>query len=113
FGSVGVTALGLDDVDVGTSSYSAQRSIIHLDVALDYISGLRANLGAQLGRIESTVSVLQTSVETTQAARSRVLDTDFAAETAALTRASVLREAGVAMVAQANAIPGRVLALLS
>lgn len=110
--SVGMKTLGLSEVDVSTA-YGAMRSIIHLDEALDYVSDLRADLGAQLARLDSSVSVMQIGFETTQAARSRVLDADYAAETAALTRASVLRDAGVAMVAQANADPARVLSLLS
>lgn len=111
-GAVDLNALGLGEVDV-TSDYAAMRSIVHLDEALSYISDLRATLGAQLARIESSVSVTQAVAENTQAARSRILDADYAVETAALTRASVLREAGTAMVAQANALPSRVLSLLS
>lgn len=111
-GAMGLTTLGLTEVDV-TTAYGAMRSIIHLDEALDHVSDLRADLGAQLARLDSAVSVMQIASESTQAARSRIVDADFAAETAALTRASVLREAGVAMVAQANADPSRVLSLLS
>jgi flagellin len=108
-----VRALGLSDVDVGTSSFSAQRSILHLDEALEFLNGQRATIGAQLSRFDSTISNLQVSVENASQSRSRVLDADYASETASLVRANVLRQAGVAVAAQANADPQRVLSLLS
>jgi flagellin len=111
-GAMGLVALGLTEVDVGTSSYTAQRSIIHLDDALEYVSKQRANLGAQLSRLESTVTALQVGVESTENSRSRILDTDYAAETAQLTRAQILQQTGTAITAQANALPSMVLALL-
>jgi len=63
-------------------------------------------------RFESVISNLQVSVENTEASRSRIMDADFAAETAALTRAQILQQAGTAMLAQANAAPQSVLSLL-
>lgn len=107
-----VRALGLTDVDVG-SSFNAQRSILHLDEALEFLNGQRATIGAQLSRFDSTISSLQVSVENASQSRSRVLDADYASETASLVRANVLRQAGVAVAAQANADPQRVLSLLN
>lgn len=72
----------------------------------------RASFGALQSRFESTVSNLMTSSENMQAARSRIRDADFAAETASLTRSQILQQAGVAMLAQANALPNNVLSLL-
>jgi flagellin len=111
-GAMNLGALGLGEINVAASNYSAQRAIIHLDEALEYVTRQRADLGAQLTRMESAIATLQVGVESTTASRSRVLDTDFAAETAALVRARILREAGIAVTAQANAVPGRVLSLL-
>ncbi|WP_287369916.1 flagellin, partial [Thauera sp.] len=83
-----------------------------IDSALDAINGQRAKFGALQSRFEATIANLQTSVENLSASRSRIRDTDFAAETAALTRAQVLQQAGTAMLAQANALPQNVLSLL-
>ena len=76
------------------------------------ISTLRANYGAIQSRFESTINNLQTTSENVAAARSRIQDADFAQETAALSRAQILQQAGTAMVAQANQLPQGVLALL-
>ena len=72
----------------------------------------RATYGATQNRFESVVSNLQTSVEAQSASRSRIMDTDFAAETASLTRGQILQQAGTAMLAQANSLPNGVLSLL-
>ena len=69
-------------------------------------------MGALQNRFESVVAKLQTTSENLTASRSRILDADFAAETANLTRAQILQQAGTAMLAQANAIPNNVLTLL-
>jgi flagellin len=69
-------------------------------------------LGALQNRLESTISNLQTTSENLSASRSRIRDADFAAETATMTRAQILQQAGVAMLAQANALPNNVLSLL-
>jgi flagellin len=111
-GSVGLAALGLTEVDVATDAYSAMRSIVHLDEALEYVNKQRANLGAQLSRFESTISALTTNVEATSESRSRILDADYATETAAMVKANILRQAGTAIAAQANTLPSRVLALV-
>jgi flagellin len=72
----------------------------------------RATLGAIQNRFESVVSNLQVSVENQSAAKSRIMDADFAAETANLTRGQILQQAGTAMLAQANSLPNTVLSLL-
>ena len=104
-----LAALGLDEVDLVTA---AQRALIHVDQALDYVNSQRATLGAQLSRLDTAISTLQMSIETISASRSRVLDADYAAETATLVKAQILQQAGVAIVAQANAAPQVVLQLL-
>ena len=86
--------------------------IDNLDVALDTINSQRATMGAAQSRFDSVISNLQISVENQSAARSRIMDADFASETANLSRAQILQQAGNAMVAQANALPQQVLKLL-
>jgi flagellin len=83
-----------------------------IDAALDTINSERATLGAAQSRFESVIANLQVSVENQAAARSRIMDADFAAETASLSRAQILQQAGNAMVAQANQLPQQVLQLL-
>jgi flagellin len=95
-----------------TTFDKASLAIRIVDQALQTISSLRANYGAIQSRFENTISNLQTSAENVSAARSRIQDADFAAETAALSRAQILQQAGTAMVAQANQLPQNVLALL-
>jgi flagellin len=98
---------------IDISSVAGANSAIDIaDGALARIDGIRADLGAIQNRFESTISNLNTTVENLSAARSRIQDTDFAAETANLTRAQILQQAGVAMLAQANALPQLVLSLL-
>jgi flagellin len=72
----------------------------------------RSTIGGVQSRLNSTITYLQAAVENQTAARSRIMDADFAAETANLTRAQILQQAGTAMVAQANTIPQNVLSLL-
>jgi flagellin len=106
------TATGsLTSVNV-LSDASANDAIQRMDSALTAVSDLRGTLGAIQNRFESTINSLQGVAENLSASRSRILDTDFAAETAALTRAQILQQAGTAMVAQANAVPQNVLSLL-
>ena len=90
----------------------ANDAIQRVDAALTSVSTLRSTMGAIQNRFQSTINSLQAVSENLSASRSRILDTDFAAETAALTRAQILQQAGTAMVAQANAIPQNVLTLL-
>ena len=105
------TAALLSAVDIGSVS-GAQDAIDIVDGALATISNQRADLGALQSRFESVVSSLTASSENQTAARSRILDADFAAETARLTRGQILQQAGIAVLAQANAAPQNVLALL-
>lgn len=101
----------LNGVDVLTAG-SADDALRTLDFALQQVSNLRSEFGAIQNRLESTITNLQIGTENFSAARSRILDADFAAETAAFTRAQILQQAGVAQVAQANALPQSVLGLL-
>jgi len=105
----GMTAVASGDV---TSLANAQSAITNIDTALTEINSSRATFGAMQNRFESVIGNLQVSVENTEASRSRIMDADFAAETAALTRAQILQQAGTAMLAQANAAPQSVLSLL-
>lgn len=101
----------VSQVDVGNVD-AANRTIALVDGALQAVNGQRAKFGALQSRFESTISNLQTTSENLSAARSRIRDTDFAAETANLTRNQILQQAGTAMLAQANALPQQVLSLL-
>jgi len=109
--AVSATASLVSAVDIGSAS-GAQSAIDVVDSALARVNGIRADLGAVQTRFELAINNLQTTSENLSAARSRIVDTDFAAETANLTRAQILQQAGVAMLAQANALPQNVLALL-
>jgi flagellin len=95
-----------------TTAGDANDAIMRVDAALTSVSDLRSTLGAIQNRFDSTINSLQAAGENLSASRSRILDTDFAAETAALTRAQILQQAGTAMVAQANTVPQNVLSLL-
>jgi len=101
----------LTGVDVLTSTTSNE-ALLTLDFALQQVSGLRSELGAVQTRFEFTISNLGAGVENQSAARSRIRDADFAAETAELTRNQILQQAGIAILSQANAQPQNVLALL-
>jgi flagellin len=107
-----VSAAGsLATVDV-LNTDGANDAIQRIDSALTSVSELRSTLGAIQNRFESTINNLQAVTENLTASRSRIQDTDFAAETAAMTRAQILQQAGTAMVAQANQVPQNVLSLL-
>ncbi len=95
-----------------TTAALATASIGALDTAIDLITTERATYGAAQNRFESAINVLQVSAENNAAARSRIMDADYAAETAALSRAQILQQAGTAMLAQANQLPNSVLSLL-
>jgi flagellin len=95
-----------------TSAANAQLAIAVVDAALSQVNVSRGDLGAYQNRFSSAVANLQTTAENLTASRSRIQDADFAAETASLTRNKILQEAGVAMLAQANALPNNVMALL-
>jgi flagellin len=111
-----ISAGGLKSVALGSfgisTAGSASTALGRLDAAIDAISAKRADFGAKQNRLESTVRNNASIIENQSAARSRTMDADFAAETANLTRAQILQQAGTAMLAQANAIPQNVLSLL-
>lgn len=98
-------------IDISTVA-GANSAIDITDGAISRVDATRADLGAIQNRFESTISNLSTAVENLSAARSRVQDTDFAAETAELTRNQILQQAGIAMLSQANSAPQNVLSLL-
>lgn len=102
---------GLDNIDV-TTQEGAWVALKKIDSAIDQINGARATLGAMQTRFETAVNNIDIQVENLSAARGRIVDADFAVETANLSRTQILQQAGTAMVAQANQIPQNVLQLL-
>jgi flagellin len=106
----------LDTTTIGsvnvTTVANANNAIRRVDAALTTVSSLRSTFGSIQNRFESTIANLQAVSENLEGSRSRILDADFAAETANLTRAQILQQAGVAILAQANAVPQNVLGLL-
>ena len=102
---------GVSSLDLTTAA-GAQAALTTLDSALANVNSSRASLGAYQNRFSSVVNSLQTTSENLAASRSRIQDTDFAHETASLTRGQILQQAGTAMLAQANSLPNGVLALL-
>ncbi|MBL8445364.1 MAG: flagellin, partial [Zoogloeaceae bacterium] len=110
-GTAGGELQTVKDMDISTSN-SANRTLAIVDSALAAINGQRARYGALQSRFENTIINLQSTSENLSASRSRIRDADFAAETANLTRAQILQQAGTAMLAQANQLPQRVLQLL-
>ena len=103
--------MGVSQMDV-SSVVGANNALAIVDAALNTVNGQRAKFGAIQSRFSSTIANLQTNSENLSAARSRVRDADFAMETAELTRAQILQQAGTAMLAQANVAPQNVLTLL-
>ena len=103
------TSIATATVDSVTNANAA---ILAVDAALSTINSTRATLGAVQSRFDSVVASVQTTAENLSASRSRILDADFAAETANLTKQQILQQSGIAMLAQANSIPQNVLALL-
>ena len=95
-----------------TDITTAQGSISSIDAGIDAINSQRATFGALQNRFENVIANLMVASENQSAARSRIMDADYAAETASLSRAQILQQAGNAMVAQANQLPQQVLALL-
>jgi flagellin len=96
---------------IGTSA-GASTAITAIDTALNSVASNRSTVGAVMGRLGFTIQQLETARENQYAARSRIMDADFASETANLTRAQILQQSGTAMVAQANSVPQNVLSLL-
>jgi flagellin len=99
-------------ISLGDSSITAQAEIAKLDTDIATVASMRANFGAAQSRFESIIANSQIASENQSASRSRIMDTDYAAETASLTRAQILQQAGTAMLAQANQSPNSVLTLL-
>jgi flagellin len=109
--TIGSTGTAINAVDISSVS-GANDALTAVDAALTSVNSSRADLGAVQNRFESVVNSLQTTSENLDASRSRIRDADFAAETANLARAQILQQAGIAVLAQANAQPQNVLALL-
>ena len=107
-GGAGGGAAAADIKDVGKS----REALDKLDKMLATVNAKRAEFGATQNRFEAVIQTLQVSAENQTAARSRIMDADFASETAALTRSQVLQQAGTAMLSQANSLPNNVLSLL-
>jgi flagellin len=107
--AVQASTLNLQAVDI---EKNAQYAISIFDAAIDAVAAERARFGAVQNRMEMTVNNLTVMNENISASRSRIVDADFATETAALTRAQILRQAGTAIAAQANALPIATLQLL-
>ena len=109
-----ITTVTASTASIGASaSTGAIADVIDaIDTALDSVNDTRATFGATQSRFDAIISNLQQSVENQAAARSRIMDADYAMETANMSRASILQQAGTAMVAQANALPQQVLSLL-
>ena len=108
----GTDTAGLGRATIGDSTVDFNTVINDIDGALNKVNSERAVLGATQSRFEAIISNLQIGIENQSAARSRIMDADFASETANLSRAQVLQQAGNAMVAQANQLPQQVLSLL-
>jgi|UPI000786B20A flagellin len=109
--AIAATGTALNAIDIGTVG-GANTAITSIDAALDSINSARADLGAVQNRFESTIANIATTSENLSASNSRILDADFAAETAKLSKSQVLQQAGISVLAQANARPQQVLSLL-
>lgn len=107
----GDNGIFISEIDISTFQ-GANDALVAIDNALNQVSAERANLGAIQNRFQSTISNLEITSENLTAANSRIRDADFAAETAALSRSQVLQQAGISILAQANALPQQALSLL-
>jgi flagellin len=105
------TGLGIQALSINSEA-SAQGALSTLDTAIDTANKARADFGAKMNRLENTVGVIDVQVENLQQSESRISDVDVATEMAAMTRNQVLAQAGIAMLAQANAMPQMALTLL-
>ncbi|WP_282245235.1 flagellin [Stenotrophomonas sp. PS02300] len=110
-GTVSTTKTSVGDLNI-SSVAGAQRSLAIVDNALKAVNSSRADMGAIQNRFTSTIANLNTTSENLSASRSRIRDTDYAKETAELTRTQILQQAGTAMLAQANQSPSSVMSLL-
>jgi flagellin len=108
------TLANVTGISIGSAATSANvlSAINNIDTAIKDIDTSRAKLGAVQNRFTTTISNLQSSIENQSAARSRIMDTDFAQETAALSRNQILQQAGTAMLSQANQASQSVMGLL-
>lgn len=113
-GNATASALSVQSGTIAISTAAAaQASLATIDSAINNVATLRGDLGAAQNRLQSTINALQSSSENLTAANSRIRDVDVAAETAELTRAQVLQQAGIAVLAQANVSSQAALALLT
>lgn len=115
FGDMSAATLGVDSGSIsidGADSTNANAAITAIDTALETVNTQRSTFGAAQNRFESTIANLGTSIENLSASKSRILDADFAAESAKLAKSNVLQQAGISVLAQANARPNQVLSLL-
>ncbi len=110
-GTVSTTKTSVGDLNISTVA-GAQRALSIVDNALKSVNSSRADMGAIQNRFTSTIANLNTTSENLSASRSRIRDTDYAKETAELTRTQILQQAGTAMLAQANQSPSSVMSLL-
>jgi len=111
--ATGATPTDVFVSDISVESFAgSQIAFMVVDNAINAINSSRADLGALQSRFENAIANIQIAAENTAAARGRIMDADFAAETATLSRAQILQQAGTAMVAQANQLPQQVLQLL-
>jgi flagellin len=106
------TAMGASGNGSVSTAGDASTAMDNLDALIKQVNTSRADLGATQNRFEGVVTQLTSARENTESARSRIMDADYAAETANLSRAQILQQAGVAMLSQANAMPQNVLSLL-
>jgi len=111
-GNGDITAVTGDTIDNTKTAADLKTTIDQIDTAINTVSSERATLGAAQNRFEAVISNLMVSVENQSASRSRILDADYATETANLSRSQILQQAGTAMIAQANQMPQQVLSLL-
>lgn len=111
-GAMNMHALAIDRLDISTSD-KATIALGQVDDALDYVNSQRGTFGAQLSRFENIIANLHTTSEKLNASRGRIIDADYAQETAQLSKTQILQQAGTAMVAQANQLPRTVLSLLT
>jgi flagellin len=109
---IGIAAQDSAGADVTAVGDSIDAAIDVIDKALDIVNDKRASFGAAQNRFEAVIANLNTGIENQSAARGRIMDADFATETASLSRSQILQQAGTAMVAQANQLPQQVLSLL-
>lgn len=110
--TMGTGTTGLSISGTAGDVANIDSAINAIDAALDKVNGTRADFGAAQNRFDAVISSLQVNIENQSAARGRIVDADFAAETANLSRSQILQQAGIAMIAQANQLPQSVLQLL-